>query len=394
MCRFEGENTSLELARKLAAGQDWKGIHGLAYRDDLGLPQFPHLRQRITDLGTLPFPTRTYLPQILAADGVIQIEASRACNAECTFCDVRMTGWVPRPVEHFVDEMEQLTNQFPGHQFWIVDNIFIGFGKERFERAKQLAEEIKHRDLQVQFTFQDRAENMRKEVLLPLKQAGLNKVYLGIESFAQTFLDRIKKKTAVETNIQALLNLRDLGIFTQMGYLVFDEGTTMAEIKESLGGLRTVVQNNGYLHIHNFNELIPYAGTYLERRYEEKYGYKPDPNSDQIWKFPEPEVRTYRDLVWQYLTRVWPVTEIIFHNFDNPQVYEDLPKFLPIKNQLFVDYFDFMHQAVLRNDKAAELQQLCDDWVNHTKTTLSPAIERWHHKPTYVDLADAVARIK
>lgn len=105
-------------------------------------------------------------------------------------------------------------------------------------------------------------------------------------------------------------------------------------------------------------------------------------------------MRTYRDLVWQYLTRVWPVTEIIFHNFDNPQVYEDLPKFLPIKNQLFVDYFDLMHQAVLRNDKAAGLQQLCDDWVNRTKTTLSPAIEQWHDKPTHVDLADAVARIR
>lgn len=390
VCRFEGEHTMLELARLIRDGAPWQGIDGLAHRDSNGTPVFHKLRQRIRDLGSLPFPTRDYLPKALAAGGVIQIEASRACNARCTFCDVRMTGWIGRPVGHFVDELQQLASAHPGQEIWIVDNIFIGFGKGRFERARALAREIIERGVKVSFTFQDRAENVDEETFALLKQAGLNKVYIGVESFADGALQRWQKGGSAQRNIEALLTLRKLEIPTQIGFLVFDDQTTIAEIRETLDGLRRVALDNPYLHLHNFNQLIPYAGTHLEREYTKTYGHPPDVLSDDIWQFEDSRIPTYRKWAWEFLLRIWPATEAIFHNFDNPVLQSDLMLLVPEKNRIFVEYMQRLLDLVERDEDPAKL---CARHVRMTRETLESSLSRLTQPAARMLIAEALAGI-
>ncbi len=390
VCRFEGEHTMLELARLIRDGAVWQGIEGLAYRDSSGTPVFRKLRRRITDLGSLPFPARDYLPKALAAGGVIQIEASRACNAKCTFCDVRMTGWIGRPVSHFVDELQQLASSHPGHEVWIVDNIFIGFGKGRFERARAIAREIIERGVKVSFTFQDRAENVDEETFALLKKAGLNKVYIGVESFADSALQRWQKGGSAQRNIEALLTLRRLEIPTQIGFLVFDDHTTIPEIRETLGGLRQVALDNPYLHLHNFNQLIPYAGTHLEREYTASYGHPPDVASDDIWQFEDARVPTYRKWAWEFLVRIWPATEAIFHNFDNPALQGDLMLLVPEKNRIFVEYMQGLLDLVERDEDPATW---CTQHVRMTADALRSSLGGLTQPTARSLIAEAVAGI-
>lgn len=390
ICRGEGEETFLELADALVAKRNWKEINGLAYLDN-GRPTFSKLRPRITDLSKLPFPNRNQLPQILGIGGVIQVEASRGCNAGCTFCDVRHTGWIGRPVYHLVDEIELLVNDYPGSELWFVDNIFIGFGENRFERAEQIAREILSRRIPLRFSFQDRADNIKEDLLCKLKEAGLNRIYIGIESFSDSALHRWQKRTSANTNKQALHILKKIGIFTQMGFLVFDDKTTLEEIKENINGLRETAYNNPYLHLHNFNELVPYAGTFLERTYVSTYGHAP--TSINPWYFQDTRVRVFRDWVWKYLEHLWPVTKFIFHHFDNSLLQLDLPLILPTKNQCFIEYLEFLYKLVTEESSQKSLLDLCTSAVVNTKRHLEHSLSNWENPNTKVQLTQAVNSI-
>lgn len=376
VCRGEGEYTFLELAQRVRADTAWGDVVGLGYRDLLGRAMCTDARPRIRTLGDLPFPTRTQLPAALAAGGVIQIEASRGCSAHCTFCDVRKTGWVGRPARHFVDELEALCAAHPGEQVWIVDNIFIGFGKGRFERAEQIAQEILDRGIDVRFAAQDRVNNTNPATFALLKQAGLNRVYLGVESFAGSALERWEKGATAVQNMAAIHTLRDLGIYSQIGFLVFDGDTTLDEIDVDIKGLRRACKDNAYLHLANFNELIPYTGTHLEAQYRERFGRVPDTASTNVWEFGA-EVQTVRDHAHDYLEAIWPATEVIVSNYDDPDAQAQMHKTLPTKNRCFVDYLDGLLSRVVASAPRRELESFSSEAVTTTRTDLLDTLRDW-----------------
>ena len=54
--RFEGETTLRELVDAVVAGDDWREIHGLAYRDNEGKVVLTRPRALLEDLDQLPYP--------------------------------------------------------------------------------------------------------------------------------------------------------------------------------------------------------------------------------------------------------------------------------------------------------------------------------------------------
>src|SRR5689334_9867012 len=58
--RFEGETTLRELVDAVVAGDDWREIHGLAYRDHEGKVVLTRPRTLLEDLDQLPYPERDY----------------------------------------------------------------------------------------------------------------------------------------------------------------------------------------------------------------------------------------------------------------------------------------------------------------------------------------------
>ena len=244
------------------------------------------------ELGDLEFPTRSQLDAVLALGGVIQVEASRGCNAGCTFCEARATTWRPRPAGHLVAELKLLADRYPGALVYMVDNIFLGFSADgsHLERGREIAREIIAQGIDVRFVIQDRSANVDTETFALLKQAGLCEVYLGIESFADSALLAIGKGSdaSAEGNARALRLLGELEIYTQFGFLPFHEKATFDELRTSLHGLRDACLDNPYLHVSNFNELIPYEGTYLARRYQRDHGELPPPADP--WRYADDRV--------------------------------------------------------------------------------------------------------
>jgi len=88
-----------------------------------------------------------------------------------------------------VDEIESVVAGTGIREFGFVDDDFLGKGPKSKERAAIIAEEIIDRKLGITFSIEIRADEVDQEMLRRLKEAGLTRVLLGIESGVQRQLD-------------------------------------------------------------------------------------------------------------------------------------------------------------------------------------------------------------
>ena len=77
------------LCAKLAAGEDWRGIDGIAYRLDDGKAKANRLREPVADLDTLPPPDREGIDYASRELATASILGSRGCPWNCSFCSIR-----------------------------------------------------------------------------------------------------------------------------------------------------------------------------------------------------------------------------------------------------------------------------------------------------------------
>jgi anaerobic magnesium-protoporphyrin IX monomethyl ester cyclase len=85
--RYEGEETLIELVDRLRAGEDWRGISGIAFVRDGEVVATP-ARPLVEDLDTLPFPDRPYQPERVGGFPTLPVLASRGCIRRCSFCSI------------------------------------------------------------------------------------------------------------------------------------------------------------------------------------------------------------------------------------------------------------------------------------------------------------------
>jgi len=118
------------------------------------------------------------------------------------------------------------------HFGWRDDN-FIGPGGAGRERAQQIAALIIEHKLRISFYLACRVDDVERELFALLQEAGLKRVFLGVESLAERRLKAFKKLVTVEENIRAMQVLGELQIPYTLGYIMLAPDTTWAEYRES-----------------------------------------------------------------------------------------------------------------------------------------------------------------
>jgi anaerobic magnesium-protoporphyrin IX monomethyl ester cyclase len=85
--RYEGEETLVELVKRLEAGEAWRDIDGVAYLKD-GEVVATRPRALVEDLDSLPFPDRPKAPERVGGFPTLPVLASRGCIRRCSFCSI------------------------------------------------------------------------------------------------------------------------------------------------------------------------------------------------------------------------------------------------------------------------------------------------------------------
>jgi len=223
----EGDLVFPRMVNELLGGRRVRSAHGIYTRAAQVLPMLPALGQEptntemIVDLDSLPLPDYAdYFEELEQGDlmedvhPALLFETSRGCwwgaKHHCTFCGLngRSMRYRSKTPEKAIEEISILSGKYPGLKINMVDNILdMAYFKEFLP---MLAE----RQLGVHLAYEIKA-NLTRNQLRVLRDAGINEIQPGIESFSDTVLSIMRKGVRGLQNIQFLkwcseLNLRPL----------------------------------------------------------------------------------------------------------------------------------------------------------------------------------------
>jgi len=277
----EGEITVVEMIERLSQGKALLGVQGIVFREGQGIVKEP-ARPFIKDLDSLPFPARglltdpdRYIPPAATymRKPVAVIITSRGCNRRCIFCfqidKERENGIRYRSVENVMEEIELCLREGYREIKFIDDTLAANY-----DRAMQLAQEIKDRKLNFTWFASACVNQVDKPLLRAFKEAGCWAILLGAESGMQKNLNTIKKGITLEQTRRAVREAKEVGLKVFTPFLFGIPGETFEE------GLKTIeFACDIDPDVANFHALTPFPGTEL---YESigKYGTMSDDLAD------------------------------------------------------------------------------------------------------------------
>lgn len=241
----EGEETVLELARRLAAGdRRFAGIAGLAWRDGDEIRQ--SLRPPIDDLDRLPCPA-TAMADAWETDIHRQLEfiiTSRGCPAACRFCSspqfwgraLRFRS--PRSI---VDEIRYIRDHYGLIYFSLRDDTFTA----RKERVIEFCQLLLAERLYILWNCQSRVNCVDEEMLGWMRRAGCECVQYGVESGSEAVLARLGKGITPEQVRRAARATRRAGIEFSIYLITGVPGEGEADLRATEQLIREVRPHDG-----------------------------------------------------------------------------------------------------------------------------------------------------
>ncbi len=270
--RFEGEETLVELAGRIAAGQEWREVRGIAYVDAGRIVATPS-RPLPEDLDAIPPPFRPSPPEQVLGVKAVPILASRGCPLACSFCSIHVFygSAAGRPVRvrrpaAVVQEMRSLHDRLGARIFLFQDDDFPLRGAPGRRWVDEFVAELARRDLvgRVIWKISCRADDVQPAMFAELRDAGLYLVYLGLESGTGQGLEILNKRTTVGRNLAAVATLKEVGLTGEYGFMLFDPSTTFASIQDNVAFLRGIVGDGS--GGATFCRMLPYGGTPIRDR--------------------------------------------------------------------------------------------------------------------------------
>jgi anaerobic magnesium-protoporphyrin IX monomethyl ester cyclase len=264
--RGEGEETLVELVKKVADGKPFSDVAGVSFRNKETIIHNSS-RPLIENLDNLPFPGYKYVEEHLqkyhfkgmaGKARYALIEASRGCPHQCTFCTQwRHWGsrWRIKSTKRIADEFEFCYEKFGSRFLWLTDDNY-GLGK----RASKLADELISRGFadDIMWFMQVRCDDVVKhaDVLPKMRKAGLRWVLLGVENNNPATLDSFRKETTPDDARKAVKLLKESDIFSQGMFIIGQRKDTA----RSIAGLREFA-NELDPDLAIFAILTPFPGT-------------------------------------------------------------------------------------------------------------------------------------
>lgn len=301
--RFEGERTIVELVGALVAGEAWRDIRGIAWRSDDAVHVTPP-RDGTIDLDSLPWPERTYRAIHRHSLPTASLLASRGCLWNCSFCSIARfyeangtKGRRRRDPVRVVDEMEYLVRERGIRIILFQDDDFLAGGPDARTWAVSVAREANTRRLneRMRFKISCRSDEVREEVLVPLIEAGLAHVYLGVEAGDADELKTLNKHLTSDVHFRAGEILRRLNLSFDFGFMLLEPWSTTSTVRNNLQFLREFCAG-GYAAA-GFGRTLPFAGTPIEQRLRAE-GRLSGPALEAEYAFLDPRL----NILWDFLT--------------------------------------------------------------------------------------------
>lgn len=259
----EGEKALLKIVRgEVPLGEVIQGEY-IRNLDDIP-PPARHLIDMDFYMKSKDRNSDSYLYFVPKHTKVASMLTSRGCPWSCSFCWNSFRGTPIRynsPIR-VVTEINHLVERYNVKTiFFIEDNFFMN--KDRVRRISALLLGKYKND--IVWGANARVDNIDKQILQVVKEAGCKQITFGFESGSQKVLDALNKKTTVEQNKKAIKLCRESGIIPQGTVMIGSPTETIEDINETREFIRkTNIQDTVGICI-----TTPYPGTELWKYCEE-----------------------------------------------------------------------------------------------------------------------------
>jgi radical SAM superfamily enzyme YgiQ (UPF0313 family) len=367
--RCEGEQTLLELYKKLNQRELWSEIKGLAYRQN-GEVFVTAQRPLINDLDALPFPVRSKQGATHRGIGIRSIAGSRGCYYDCTFCSIhefyRRKGPTrrTRSAQNLVSEMEVLFHEMGVRIFIFQDDDIFMRGRRHRAWLETLLTELESRKLhdQILWRISCRVDDINVDLLKKMKAAGLAGVYLGIESGSEQGLKTFGKGYCVGDILQSLVLLKKIHMPFEYGFMLFEPYSTNETVRENIEFLKNISKYGDSL-IH-FCKMSPYAGTPIARRLEAEKRLEGTVSCPD-YRFLDSRL----DLLQTFYSQVFN-----FRNFDDRGLVERL-RYAKFDACVVEKYFPQEYDAETYRSSVSELIRASNDSALETMSMAASFVE-------------------
>lgn len=308
----EPEITFANLAVAVAVGNLYPDLPGLAFRDSAGGVQ-QQKPAPVADLDRLPFPVRTEAMYRLPE---VNLLGSRGCYGRCIFCYMHAfygagEAWRGRSPENIAAEIDAVMAARGTRDFYFTDPNFFGPGRQGQERARQIAALLQPKD--IRFGIEGRVNDIHDETIAALVGAGLRHILIGLESGNDASLKRMNKMTTVAQNERALRILRAHGVEPNVGFIMFEPDSTLADIRINFEFLQRndLLKNLPVTVNVLYHQQIILAGTeaYQRLKSDNRFALTPASDYEGAVHFQTPAVAALADYLRQ-------ITHALFEMMD------------------------------------------------------------------------------
>jgi radical SAM superfamily enzyme len=245
--RHEGEHTLPELCAALERRRDLREVRGLVFRAADGAVLENATRPLHTDLDALRFPKRVGPAELHLGVPTAFMVGSRGCYGHCTFCcihayirDAGGPKYRMRSAANVADEIAEVRRSRGARMIvFHDDDFFTRDAAHDLARVTALRDALRARGVDdIALVVKARPDDVDPKVFAVLRDVGLLRVYLGIESGSSLGLKTLGRGVDLAENRRALGWLQSQDLYACYNMLAFDPESTIASLRESFRFVR------------------------------------------------------------------------------------------------------------------------------------------------------------
>jgi anaerobic magnesium-protoporphyrin IX monomethyl ester cyclase len=233
---YEGEAPMAAIAADAASEFIWKADHSSKILMARERVSGQALSSFFPDRDCLDMSVYRYVDTSL---GLVQndaIEMARGCPFGCTFCTSRRTPIEARQIGHIVDEIIDSAKRFGTKLFMFFDDTFTVHRERAVHLFEALIEKRRRGILSddVHFSGFTRANSLDADLLRRMREAGCDKLSLGIETGNSDLLRSMQKGTKLEDYREAYKMIEEVGIAKRGSFIIGHPFETIETVRDSI----------------------------------------------------------------------------------------------------------------------------------------------------------------
>lgn len=288
ICIGEGEKTFNQIVNEFYGNGKYENIEGCWFRKNGNIIKNPP-NKPIKDLDVLPFPdmaifdVENYISNFIQLDSFdtklrgLSVIVSRGCPFRCSYCQPTLDKIFGKKFRirsplNVIEELKILKEKYNLDAFYFQDDT-LTVSKEWLLKFSELAISEK---INMVWACNTRADLLDVQMIEKMKQAGLVKLKVGIESTSDRINSGIYEKGITMTQVNRLISsAKELGIQVAGFFMI---GAPTETKKEIFDTIKFAVQSK--LMEANFSITVPLPETGLFKMANEKGWNLPDNFSD------------------------------------------------------------------------------------------------------------------